>query len=312
MPFDDACRAVVDYLSEAIPMGFWMVSRREGDRHVFLKAAGTTYPLVEGGEGVWSDGFCTLMVDGLPHVNPDVRAVPAYAAAPIMRALEVGSYIGMPINRSNGELFGTICGIDPRVQDGHLAESESLLTLLAHLLGVVLEADLALTEQARLTERAQAEAETDPLTELYNRRGWDRLLVAEEARYRRFADPASIVVIDLDQLKTVNDEHGHAAGDELLALTAAMLKGCVREGDLVARLGGDEFGVLAGRSTPEQTEALVVRLKEAFAAVGVRGSFGQAPYTADGGLLGAWRRADEAMYAEKTRHRAATRTRHVA
>jgi diguanylate cyclase len=79
-------------------------------------------------------------------------------------------------------------------------------------------------------ERAELDSLTDPLTGVGNRRAWDRLLDAEEARCRRYGSPASLVAIDLDELKQVNDADGHLAGDRLLrraALEAAGVRASV-------------------------------------------------------------------------------------
>ena len=120
------------------------------------------------------------------------------------------------------------------------------------------------------------------------------------------------MILDLDQLKSINDRQGHLAGDEHLCLAAELLRSGVREIDFVARLGGDEFGVLASHSTAEQTDALVQRLREAFGVVGVSGSFGHAAFSVVGGFARAWETADEAMYADKARRRAAVASRGVA
>ncbi|BEP15308.1 hypothetical protein acdb102_36190 [Acidothermaceae bacterium B102] len=304
MSFDDACRAVVDYLSAAIPMGVWMVTRREGSRQIYLCSKDSQEGYLPGAEAPWDYGFCSAMVAGAPHVAPDISVVPEYASAPATAFRPVGAYVGVPILRADGELFGTLCAINEQSVSPAMAAYEPLLDLLSRLLGSILEADLALTDQSRLTERAERDADTDPLTGLLNRRAWDRALVAEEARYRRFGDPAAIVILDLDQLKSINDGQGHHVGDEHLCLAAELLGSGVRETDIVARLGGDEFGVLASHSTTEQTDALLQRLRDAFGAAGVSSSFGQAPFSVLGGFARAWEAADEAMYADKARRRA--------
>jgi diguanylate cyclase len=178
-----------------------------------------------------------------------------------------------------------------------------MLELLSSLLGSILEADMLKAEQSRRLEQAEARAETDQLTGVVNRHGWQRFMVLEEERYRRFGDPGAVVVVDLDGLKHVNDTMGHAAGDRLIQTAATALKRAVREGDLVARLGGDEFGVLFSRSTLEQTEALVARARLALEEAGVDSSIGYAPYSFSGGFQAAWEAADAAMYEDKFRRR---------
>jgi diguanylate cyclase (GGDEF)-like protein len=87
-------------------------------------------------------------------------------------------------------------------------------------------------------------SQLDGLTEVYNRRAFDELLAAEVSRSARFRRPLSLLMIDLDQLKVINDELGHQAGDEVLIDVASTLKRSVRNCDAVARYGGDEFAVL--------------------------------------------------------------------
>jgi len=142
-----------------------------------------------------------------------------------------------------------------------------------------------------------------PLTALFNRRGWTRLLAAEESRCRRYGHPAGVIVVDLDDLKSINDSLGHFAGDELLARAAAAMTEVKREQDLVARVGGDEFAVLAVECDRAGTDVLVNRLRAAFEAAGVRASFGSAMRVPSQGLQSAWAEADKAMYAEKERSR---------
>jgi len=88
------------------------------------------------------------------------------------------------------------------------------------------------------------EAEHDPLTRLLNRRGFERRLEEAFQRFREHGDVASLILFDLDSFKPINDEGGHALGDEMLRAIARCLEGCVRRDDHLARLGGDEFAIL--------------------------------------------------------------------
>ncbi len=94
--------------------------------------------------------------------------------------------------------------------------------------------------QAQLSEQAHR----DPLTGLYNRRYFDMTLARELARCTRENAPLSIVMIDIDYFKRINDDHGHQAGDAVLKLLAAMLGGQVRASDVACRYGGEEFMLL--------------------------------------------------------------------
>ncbi|WP_460864992.1 sensor domain-containing diguanylate cyclase [Rhodococcus aerolatus] len=303
--FDAACRQVVDYLRAGTPLGMWAVTRVVDGRQVLLTADDEAYGLAAGAEIPFAASPCRVMVaGGGPAVVDDVAADPDYAAVPLAGQVPLGAYVGTPIVWPDGALFGTVCGFDPRARPGELTGLEPLLRLLSLLLSAVLQSDTTATALARELEQVRGEAETDALTGLLNRRGWDRFLADEEARYRRFGDPAAVVVLDLDRLKAVNDAEGHAAGDRYIQRASGALTAAVRPGDVLARLGGDEFGVVAVGADAARAQDLVARLGEALADAGVSGSIGQAPYSVVAGFPGAWAAADEAMYAAKRARRA--------
>jgi two-component system cell cycle response regulator len=108
-------------------------------------------------------------------------------------------------------------------------------------------------------------ATRDELTHLLNRREFDRLLVDEEERGRRFNHALSLVFLDIDFFKKINDTHGHAAGDEVLRAIAQRLRQNVRLVDRVARFGGEEFVVLLPETTMEGALALANRVVTAIA-----------------------------------------------
>jgi diguanylate cyclase (GGDEF)-like protein len=99
-------------------------------------------------------------------------------------------------------------------------------------------------ENALLHAEVQKTAITDALTEVYNRRGLFELGRREIERARRFSRPLSAIMVDLDHFKTVNDTHGHAAGDQVLRIAGHRLRSAVRDVDILGRYGGDEFIIL--------------------------------------------------------------------
>jgi diguanylate cyclase (GGDEF)-like protein len=105
-----------------------------------------------------------------------------------------------------------------------------------------LERDLA-AARSQMAELA-TRADVDPLTEVLNRRGFERELKRSLAHVKRYGTSAALIYLDLDRFKPVNDRHGHPAGDAVLKAVAAVLTRHVRASDVVARLGGDEFVVL--------------------------------------------------------------------
>ena len=154
----------------------------------------------------------------------------------------------------------------------------------------------------------EARADVDPLTDVLNRRGFERELRRSLAYVKRYWPSAALLYLDLDGFKSVNDRHGHAAGDAVLKAVAMVLNRYVRASDLVARLGGDEFAVLlwnigeadAGRKALA-IEAAIARTTatHAGATLSVGASAGAAlllPLDQPADVLD---RADRAMYARK-------------
>jgi diguanylate cyclase len=298
--FERAGHAVLEFLHRRFGFSLWMVTRVQGDQWIVLQSEGRGYDVHAGKVFRWADSFCSEMVKGNgPRIAPDSEAVPAYAAAPIGRQVPIKAYIGVPLTHADGRLFGTLCAIDPAPQPDAIVEEQELIELLASMLSAILDAELKLSEEVRRSEHLELESLVDPLTSLLNRRAWDRLLAQEEERCRRYGHSATVFVIDLDQLKEINDTSGHAAGDALLVRAASALREVVRDIDIVARLGGDEFGLIAVECDAAGAELLLSRLREALDQRQVKASVGLAVREAASGLARAWEQADRLMYAQK-------------
>jgi diguanylate cyclase (GGDEF)-like protein len=147
----------------------------------------------------------------------------------------------------------------------------------------------------------------DPLTGLANLRHFRERLAQEAARARRQGSPLSLIVLDLDHFKLLNDRLGHDVGDAALAHAAAVLRASVREVDVPCRIGGDEFAVICPGATREGTIAVAERARAALACTPLRAPDGQlVTFTASLGVstLGAdephlFRATDHALYAAK-------------
>ncbi|MFC3688167.1 diguanylate cyclase [Aquipuribacter hungaricus] len=306
--FAEAAEAVLADLQGRLGLTLWLVTRAVGEHQVVLHAqdAPEGYGITAGTVLSWSGSLCTVMAAGDgPHVAPRVADVPAYATAPNRAVAPIEAYVGVPLVQPDGELFGTLCAFDPEPQPGALVEAEDLVVLQARLLSTVLHLELGTEELHRRAERAETDATTDVLTGLGNRRGWEQVLAAEETRCSRYGHPASVLVVDLDELKVVNDGSGHAAGDELLRRAAEVLHGSLRSTDYVARVGGDEFAVLAVETGPEGGRVEADRLREALRGAGIAAALGLGSRAPDRSLTDAWRDADADMYRQKPSRRTA-------
>src|SRR4051794_14075508 len=158
----------------------------------------------------------------------------------------------------------------------------------------------------RLREPAEGLALLAPLTHLPNRRAFDTRLAEEIARADRTGRPLSLVLLDLDHFKRINDEHGHPAGDAVLVEASRRLLTATRPGDVLARVGGEEFGRLLPEAGPEEAVAAADRARAALSGrpftdgLRVTASAGVCDLAAAGGCARAlYRRADEALYAAK-------------
>jgi diguanylate cyclase (GGDEF)-like protein len=303
MTFDEASRTVTAYLAAAMPWGSWSVSRLVDGQQTHVVVDDHGFGLEQGTVVAVEESLCQHMLAGRgPHIAPDAQAVQAYR--PHAEPLGIKAYAGVPITDADGSLFGVLCGLSHQVQDAGQHVNGPLLELLAGLLGIVLASDRGREAAARRLAEAEVEAATDGPTGLPNRRAWTRLVTEEGVRHRKFGDPTAVVIVDLDQLKAINDEQGHAAGDAYISAAATALRGAVGPDHLVARLGGDEFGVLLRRTTIAAAEMAVASMEAAAETAGVAASIGWAPVTVVGGISGAMADADRAMYARRrARHR---------
>ena len=175
--------------------------------------------------------------------------------------------------------------------------------IVAMLERAAAQAALALAKTS-LLERLERSSLTDGLTNVANRRAFDLGLAAEVARAGRTGGTFSLVMLDIDHFKRLNDTHGHQTGDEMLTAVARVLDGQLRGADTVARYGGEEFAVLLPDVDGPAAVAAAERLQRSVGAmtgaVPVTASAGVATYPADArdgvSLLGA---ADAALYRAK-------------
>lgn len=154
-----------------------------------------------------------------------------------------------------------------------------------------------------LVAQLERATETDPLTGVLNRRGFEQRLVQQLAEHARREAPLGLLVIDVDRFKQTNDRLGHAAGDEALRLVAQTLERGARQGDIVTRIGGEEFAMLlpdtdlsAAGMCAERLRAAVGEASGGATTVSIGAGISASPTEDSDGLL---RRADEAMYVAK-------------
>jgi diguanylate cyclase (GGDEF)-like protein len=151
-------------------------------------------------------------------------------------------------------------------------------------------------------------ADEDSLTPVANRRAFVRQLTRMIAFTHRYGVPASVVYFDINNMKQINDEHGHPAGDAALRHIATVLRDNIRSSDIVGRLGGDEFGVILAQTDAEQARSKAAALAAAIAetplhvgdlTITVSAAYGVHAFSGTDDPLHAIEAADRAMYQQK-------------
>ncbi|PTD95764.1 sensor domain-containing diguanylate cyclase [Pseudothauera lacus] len=166
-----------------------------------------------------------------------------------------------------------------------------------------------ISERKRYEHLLEAQSNRDPLTGVANRRCFFKRAQEEFARARRTGMALSVIMIDIDRFKRINDRRGHASGDEVLRHLCDSARVLMRESDLLARLGGEEFAILAPDTTVDGAVLLAERLRQHITAQPVVCGDGPVSYTisagigmldaTDASIEGVLRRADNALYAAK-------------
>lgn len=302
---DDASNAILNDLQRRFGFDLWMTTRTTEPDWIVLQSSKNNYGVAPGDVFRWADSFCSRMVKGEgPCIALNSNEVPAYLAAEIGQQVEINAYIGVPIEKSNGELFGTLCAIDPKPQQTTIEYELPLIQLYSRLLGTIIDKELLQAQQERLINHLRHAADRDSLTGLLNRRGWETAVNIEALRHQRYGSPLSIFILDLDELKLINDNYGHEKGDELIQATAQSLQACIRDSDIVARIGGDEFAVMTIECAPEASHNIYDAILEKMRQENINVSLGMAIHQPRDGISDTIRAADEAMYAMKRRNRA--------
>ena len=234
------------------------IDERAGRQDILFSRNAGELDIPEGLSVPWADTLCRralaegcMQVDDVPERWGDSDAA---------RALGLQTYVSVPVHTREGGLFGTLCAASGQ-RHVLAAEAEHVLRLFATLIGQHVERERLIAQLVRMNAELAASALADALTGLPNRRALERELERMLARVQRDDRALVVAFLDLDDFKSVNDLHGHDAGDRVLVAMARRLDATLRGGDLVARIGGDEF-VVAGTVPRENAEAAAEVLRQ--------------------------------------------------
>jgi len=249
--------------------------------------------------------FCghAILADNIFQI-PDARTDERFADNPLVTgAPGIRFYAGRPLSVGDDMRVGTLCLIDVKPRD-FSDEDQALLQDLAHMV----EEELLSLHTATM----------DSLTGLSNRRGFEILsrMVLESSQ--RLRQPVTLLMLDIDKFKEINDTHGHAEGDVALAAFGDVLRRALRDTDVLARLGGDEFVALLSNAGNDETAVVLNRLQQELNTENERGGHVFALHSSVGRATAAagepttldhlLKIADDAMYENKRSRRAARPT----
>jgi diguanylate cyclase (GGDEF)-like protein len=287
-----------------VPYAF--VSLVDADR-VWIKSCAGMHM----GELPRGESYCSLAVLGeaateIPDLTEDYRTA---RMALTVNAPHMRMYSSVALTSSDGFAIGTLCVMDTK-PGGLDDEQRSILSRLGRQVMALIELRASERTLGDAVRELEMLATTDELTGLHNRRSLLQRLRFEAARAKRFRSPLSAVMIDLDHFKRINDEHGHSAGDQVLAGVGRLLRESVRVIDIAGRYGGEELCVVLPNTPLEGAlkfaETLRVKIEAQLHYAGARplpvtASFGVGAFDhmeiADAESL--LRQADDALYRAK-------------
>jgi len=249
---ESVAEALVSRVSTWIPAPGWLVMADDGGGQTRQMAADGLDPPFESAAhaiAAW------VMRSGAVYSTSDVGSDRRVAANTSAAAL------GFPLS-CRGQTIGALVAIDrvPCTSTPRFAAST-----LSALLSSIEPGAIAL-ENALRVQRAEALSVTDDLTQLYNSRYLSQVLRRETKRASRSGRPLSLLFVDLDGFKSINDTHGHLFGSRALVEAASVIRTSARETDMVARFGGDEFALILPDTGSEGAAAVGDRVRDRIAA----------------------------------------------
>jgi diguanylate cyclase (GGDEF)-like protein len=253
----------------------------KGDRYR-RPGAWKTGARIRTGEGVAGKAFST----GQAVFVSDISEDPTFKV--FDSCINIRSILSVPVN-SGDERLGVINFSHPQQGNIYDADLERIMTLLAGFVGQIItisrlyaammkwnealkeEIDKKTAELTKKNRKLRRLALIDPLTGIYNRRFFFKRLEEEFMRSKRYGEQFSLLFIDIDNLKPINDHYGHTSGDHVIKMLAASMKEIGRQGDVASRLGGDEFGYILLESDAEGAFNFAQRLQEKVSSHNAKG-----------------------------------------
>ncbi len=310
LELNDVLNKIMDQISKLLRPKSWslmLVDEKSGELY-FQILVGDAARHLKGkrmkiGEGI--PGFVAKTGEMLILSSTEVKKE-ASRFGEIIEDFENSSIICLPL-KSKGRILGVIELVKDTSSSTITEHEKTLLMTLADYAAIAIENAIYFRKVQELSIR-------DDVTGLYNSRHMNNVLDLELKRAKRYGKPLSIIFLDLDFFKNINDTHGHLIGSQLLREVAGLLKRNLREIDVPTRYGGDEFVIILPETDKEGALKVAWRLREAIREatfemengliVRITASFGVSCYPEDtDNKLDLIRLADQAMYRVKMRSR---------
>jgi diguanylate cyclase (GGDEF)-like protein len=202
---------------------------------------------------------------GEPFVTADTRTERRLVTPGAGRRLALASRAGHAVIAIPLFCRGRVCGAAVGIDRHHSRALPTLAPALRRQIDATLEPAAVALDNALRIARAEALSVTDDLTSLYNSRYLSQVLRRETKRATRNGRPVSLLFIDLDGFKNINDQHGHLCGSRALVEAARVIRSSARETDMIARYGGDEFALLLPDTGSDGAVMVAERIRERIA-----------------------------------------------
>jgi diguanylate cyclase (GGDEF)-like protein len=299
-PLEEALRAVTDAALALLPGDHASIRLVDASARQLLSGArsgtGRDTPVVRLGVGEGISGW--VLANGKPARVIDCREDPRFKVV-AGQGFSIGSMVAEPLV-SEGATIGILSVSSPEVSS--FSETDELLARL------LANCSVGPIQRARLERLAV----TDDLTLAFNARYLPARLLEEMERSRRSGDALSVLLVDLDHFKKVNDTYGHAVGDQVLRGFVERVRSATRRVDLLVRRGGEEFVLIMPATTPREAAIIAERVRQQVAerpidageaSVAQTASIGVATWDGRESPQALEKRADAAMYMAKEKGR---------
>ncbi len=230
-----SCQSIADLVGRVCKVPATLVMRKNTDTiEVLVSSNHPDNPYHSGeSESLNNELYCAAVMNSQqPLLVTDALSDPDWDHNPDIQ-LGMISYYGVPVNWPDGSPFGTFCVLD-RKKSLLRANEQKLVNEFAGIIENLLQLAITQEELRRL-------AEYDALTHIYSRRALLHRLEQEFDRTQRYHNELSIIYLDVDHFKKINDQYGHGVGDHVLQTLVDTLKNMLRQADFMGRLGGEEF-----------------------------------------------------------------------